>query len=81
MDIIKYVTAEKDNLISWCRHFHEYPEGSQHEFKTMDYIDALLKEWGIPTVRVPHGGIIGTIDSGKPGYTVLMRADMDALPI
>lgn len=81
MNIKEYVMAEKNNLITWRRHFHQYPEPSQHEFKTMDFIENLLHEWQIPTVRVPKGGIIGTIDSGKPGYTVLMRADMDALPI
>lgn len=81
MDIQKCVLQEKEELISWRRHFHEYPEGSQQEYKTMDFIEELLHTWQIPTVRVPHGGIIGIIDSGKPGYTVLMRADMDALPI
>lgn len=81
MDIKKLVEEEAPQLIQWRRHFHEYPEGSQHEFKTMEYIEGYLKEWNIPFVKVPHGGILGTIDSGKPGFTVLMRADMDALPI
>lgn len=81
MNIKEYVQQEADELIAMRRHFHEYPEGSQHEFKTMDYIEGKLKEWGIPSVRVPRGGILATIDSGKPGYTVLMRADMDALPV
>ncbi len=81
MDIKKLVEAEKDTLIAFRRHFHEHPELSQHEFKTMDFIEEKLHAWGIETVRVPHGGIFGTIDSGKPGWTVLMRADIDALPI
>lgn len=81
MNIQAYVEAERQQLIAWRRHFHEYPEPSQKEFKTMDFIEERLHEWNIPTVRIPKGGIIGTIDSGTPGYTVLMRADMDALPI
>ena len=81
MDITSCVEAEESFLISLRRHFHEHPELSQKEFETMDFIEKTLHQWGIETVRVPHGGIFGTIDSGKPGWTVLMRADMDALPI
>lgn len=81
MNIKKYVEAEVPRLIELRRHFHEYPEPSQQEFKTMEFIENILKELQIPNIRVPRGGILGTIDSGKPGFTVLMRADMDALPI
>ncbi len=81
MDITSCVEAEESFLISLRRHFHEHPELSQKEFETMDFIEETLHGWGIETVRVPHGGVFGTIDSGKPGWTVLMRADMDALPI
>ena len=72
---------ERDLIVSLRRHFHEYPELSHNEFTTMDYIEARLHEWNIPTVRVPQGGIIATVDSGKPGWTALVRADIDALAI
>ena len=36
---------------------------------------------GIEYVQIPDGGIIGQIHGGKPGKTVLLRADIDALPI
>lgn len=81
MDIKKLVEGEEAALIGLRRYFHEHPELSQKEFETMDFIEEKLHGWGIPTVRVPHGGVLGTIDSGKPGWTVLMRADIDALPI
>lgn len=81
MDIKKTVEAEESFLISLRRHFHENPELSQQEWKTMDFIEETLRGWGISTVRVPRGGIFGMIDSGKDGWTVLMRADIDALPI
>lgn len=81
LDIKALAKAETPRLIALRRHFHEYPELSQKEFKTMDFIEDKLHELGIETVRVPHGGVFGTIDSGKPGWTVLMRADIDALPI
>lgn len=81
MNIKECVAKETENLIALRRHFHEYPEESQKEFMTMDYIEEQLKDMGLDSIRVPRGGILATIDSGKPGYTILMRADIDALPV
>lgn len=81
LDIKKLAEEEKGTIVAFRRHFHEHPELSQKELKTMDYIEEHLHEWGIKTVRVPHGGIFGFIDGAKPGAAVLMRADIDALPI
>ena len=81
MQIKQLAEKERDTVIALRRHFHENPELSQKEFKTMDFIEKFLHDLGIETVRVPHGGVLGFIDSGKPGWTVLMRADIDALPI
>lgn len=81
MDCRDAAEKERDTVISLRRHFHENPELSQKEFGTMDFIEKFLHEFGIETVRVPHGGVFGFIDSGRPGWTVLMRADIDALPI
>lgn len=81
MDCRDAAEKERDTVISLRRHFHENPELSQKEFRTMDFIEKFLHELGIETVRVPHGGVFGFIDSGRPGWTVLMRADIDALPI
>ena len=60
---------------------HEYPENSGVEYETVKYIASELDALGIEYVVVPEGGIIGQIHGGKPGKTVLLRADMDALPI
>lgn len=81
MQIRQLAEKERDTVIALRRHFHENPELSQKEFKTMDFIEKFLHDLGIETVRVPHGGVLGFIDSRKPGWTVLMRADIDALPI
>lgn len=81
MNIKHLAEQEKDTIVALRRHFHEYPELSEKEFKTMDYIEAFLDKIGIPHVRVPRGGVFGFLDSGKTGWTVLMRADIDALPI
>ena len=81
MNIQEEIHAAYPDLIALRRWFHTHPELSEKEFHTMDYIEARLKEYGIPFVRVPKGGILATIDSGRPGFHVLLRADIDALPI
>ena len=63
------------------RYFHENPELSGLEFDTMSHIAGELKAMGIPFVYIPDGGLLGHIDGGQPGGSVLLRADCDALPI
>ena len=64
------------------RHLHEHPELSFHEVATSAYVEEKLKALGIPYQKgyATHG-IAAMIDSGKAGRTVVLRADMDALPI
>ncbi|PWL46905.1 amidohydrolase [Dialister histaminiformans] len=81
MNIDQIVNQAEPELIALRRHFHEYPELSQQEFNTLDFIKQKLESWGISCTQVPQGGIFGVLDSGKPGITVLMRADVDALPV
>lgn len=63
------------------RHFHEHPELSKKEYQTMAYIEQLLQDQGIPFHHVDKGGIIAWIDGKGPGKTILLRTDIDALPI
>ena len=59
------------------------PEIEHKEFKTSAFIADRLEEFGFKVIRCVGGttGIIGILDSGKPGKTVGIRADMAALPI
>ena len=72
--------AHYDELVKLRRYFHEHPELSNVEDATCDTIQKKLEEYGIRTEVVEHGGVFGFIDNG-PGKTVLMRADIDGLPI
>ena len=58
------------------------PEIEHKEFKTSAYIADRLEEFGYEVIRGVGGttGVIGILDSGIPGKTVGIRADMDALP-
>ena len=64
------------------RQIHENPELSYKEFETSALIANELTRLGIPYVESPvKPGLIATIDSGKPGKLLVLRGDMDALPV
>lgn len=70
------------DVIKWRRHFHQYPELSNREFKTSAYIAEYLKGLGLSvTTGVAKTGVVAVLDSGKPGPVVALRADMDGLPV
>ena len=64
------------------RELHQIPETGGDLPKTKAYIMGKLKELGIPFVEnATDSGLVATIEGGKPGKTLALRADMDALPI
>ncbi|MFT6166063.1 MAG: amidohydrolase [Vicingaceae bacterium] len=64
------------------RHLHENPELSFEEFETSKYLKNKLEEWGLDIDATwVKSGFTVVIDSGKPGKTIALRADLDALPI
>jgi amidohydrolase len=65
------------------RHLHQHPELSFKEFKTSQYIQSKLSEAGIAfTTGYIETGIVALIKGKNPTKrTILLRADMDALPI
>ena len=86
MNISQKVRLLSDELeqhtLSLRHEIHENPELSFHEFKTSALVKRELERIGVPYEESPvKPGIIATIDSGKPGKFLLLRADMDALPI
>ena len=81
MDIWNAVQQYMPLLIEMRRYFHCHPELSWKEDHTMAYIEKRLDEFGISYHLIEKGGILGHIDGKAPGKTLLIRADMDALPI
>lgn len=64
------------------RYLHQHPELSFHETKTAAYIASQYESLGIPVRKQVGGnGVVATLKGGKPGRTIALRADFDALPI
>lgn len=81
MNVKEKVDAKFEELVALRRHFHENPEKSGEEFETLAYIKDFADKKGWETIEVKDGGLLAIIDSGKPGKNLLLRADVDALPI
>lgn len=76
--------AEKynDYIIEKRRYFHQYPELSEHEEETTKAIVKELKELGLEVITFADMyGCVGILKGGKPGPTVLLRCDIDGLPV
>ncbi|SDI39212.1 M20 metallopeptidase family protein [Alteribacillus bidgolensis] len=72
----------QDELSKWRRHLHQYPELGFEEFNTSDFIKERLKEFGITEITKMVGtGLMVFLRGKRPGPTVMLRADIDALPI
>lgn len=65
------------------QHLHQHPELSFEEHKTSEFIQSILKKFNIPfKTGFVKTGIVALIEGKNPGKkTILLRADMDALPI
>jgi amidohydrolase len=68
-------------LTEWRRHLHANPELSFQEHQTTDFICELLAGWNIPHERPLETGVVAHIKGSRPGPTVAVRCDIDALPI
>lgn len=74
--------ALQNEIVSMRRELHRIPELGLNLPKTADYVAATLDKLDIPYVRSERdSSIIAELKGGKPGKTVALRADMDALPI
>ena len=81
-DIKSQVAEIESKVVKWRHHLHQNPELSNREFKTAEMVATHLKNLGLQVEKkVAYTGVVGVLNSGKPGPTIALRADMDALPV
>ncbi|MEA4846714.1 MAG: amidohydrolase [Clostridiaceae bacterium] len=80
--IIKKSQEIKDELIRIRRDIHAHPEPGRKEFRTSALIAEKMKELGLEVrTNVADTGVVATLRGKYPGKTILLRADMDCLPV
>jgi hippurate hydrolase len=72
-----------DDVVSLRRRFHRHPELALEEYDTAGVAMQTMRGLDFDRVEpdVHETGVLGTLRGGRPGPTLLLRADMDALPI
>jgi len=80
--LLREALAMADDLIAWRRDLHQHPELGFQEQRTAGVIAQSLRELGLEVqTGVAETGIVALLEGGRPGRTLLLRWDMDALPI
>lgn len=79
--IKQLVMAQRDYVTSMRREFHEYPEISGKEVHTRSLLIRELTRMGVDYTLLEGTGLIAVIKGSCPGRQLLLRADIDALPV
>jgi amidohydrolase len=80
-EIKTFIAAQCDEMIAFRRDLHRHPELPFEEFRTTQRIAEELDKIGIKYRLTQPTGIIAEIQGATAGKTVLLRADIDALPV
>ena len=69
-------------VINWRRHLHQFPELSNREFKTAEFVERELRRIGLDVrTKIAKTGVVGILKGEQPGNVIGLRADMDGLPV
>lgn len=81
-EVRKRAKAVEDELIALRRDIHQHPELGDQETRTSKLVANYLRDLKLEVrTGVARTGVVGILKGGKPGRTVALRADMDALPV
>ena len=82
VDICQLVTEQKDLIINLRRDLHRIPETAYREKKTSAYVTNYLNKLPLEVkTGIARYGVVGLLKTDRPGPTLMIRADMDALPL
>lgn len=76
-----YTKEDHDYVVDLRRYFHANPELPRQEYNTASKIEEELDKLGIEHKRVAETGVYAVLKGSKPGKTIVLRADIDALPL
>jgi amidohydrolase len=73
----------EQQVVEWRRHLHRHPEPSFQERETAAFVAETLASFGgaLTIERPTDNSVLARLETGRPGRTVALRADIDALPI
>ena len=81
-EVRKRAADVEEKLIAWRRDIHQHPELGDQESRTSKLVAEHLKGLKLDVrTGVARTGVVGDLKGGRPGPTVALRADMDALPV
>ena len=81
MDISKKVAEHIEEVVELRRDFHRHPELGLQEYRTSEKVTSYLTGCGLDVGCLNRTGVMGLLKGDQAGPTLLIRADMDALPI
>jgi hippurate hydrolase len=82
MHLIESIVTNAASMATIRRDLHAHPELCFQEVRTADVVAAKLSEWGIPMHRgLGTTGVVGIVKAGTSDRAIVLRADMDALPM
>jgi len=80
MKLVEPILGLHDQLTAWRHDIHQHPETGFEEHRTSQIVADRLGEFGIEVDRgMATTGVVGTLQVGKSGCTIALRADLDAL--
>jgi hippurate hydrolase len=80
-ELLGRAQALEPQLVEWRRTLHRHPEVGFDLTQTKALVKKALTEMGYEPKDCGKAGVIALAGGKKPGKTILLRADMDALPI
>ncbi len=81
-NLAEAVEELKEELIATRRDLHRHPEMAFQEQRTSELVATRLESLGYQVHRgIAETGVVGLLEGDEPGITLMIRVDMDALPI
>ena len=82
-ELDRRIATVMPKVIGWRRDIHEHPELSYQEVRTSGVVAQHLRALGLEVQTNVGGthGVVALLRGSRPGPTVALRADMDALPV